>query len=329
LLSAGAAAACVFLGSEMAGRFFGGYVQHVVILMGINMLLAASLNLINGEAGQFSIGHAGFMTIGAYICGGMAVRWRDSLFTGAPENAPAFFLLLLAGGVGAGFSGLIVGLPTLRLRGDYLAIATLGFGEIVRVALLNLNSVGGARGLPGIPPCNTLVATYGVLVVAVAVLRNLSASRFGRALRALREDETAAEAIGINATKYKVAAFVVGAFFAGVAGGLYAHLYTVITPNMSGFMRSVEMVLMVVLGGSGSLTGSLIGAAVLTVLPESLRDLGASLPTYGDLRMVFYSALLIALMLARREGLLGTRELSWAVLARLGQKLGLSRGRAS
>jgi len=323
-----AVAVGLVLFEQAARAFLDEYLQHILVLMGINMLLASSLNLINGQTGQFSIGHAGFMAVGAYISGGLAVHHRQAWFGEQVANAPVFFALLVAGGCGAAVCGLLVGLPTLRLRGDYLAIATLGFGEIVRIVLLNLRVVGGARGLTDIPRCTTLLATWAVLALSIWFLRNLTGSRFGRAFRAIREDEVAAEALGINTTKYKVFAFAVGAFFAGIAGGLFAHDHTVLAPGAFGFMRSVEIILMCVLGGNGSTSGALLGAAILTGLPEALRGVQTWFGIEADLRMVVYSALLIMLMLLRPSGIMGYQELSWAALRSLGRKvvrLGTSR----
>jgi len=291
------------------------YYLRVLMLCGISVILAVSLNIINGFTGQFSIGHAGFMAIGAYgsamVSLHLGAGWVVGLAgAGVPEPAArglALTVSLVAGGVLAGIAGYLVGLPSLRLRGDYLAIVTLGFGEIIRVIINNVEAVGAARGLPGIPAWASFF-WVGLWVVVVVVLAwRLARSSHGRALFAIRDDEVAAEALGVDTTSYKVLAFVIGAFFAGVAGGLFAHYNAYLHPNSFTFIRSIEIIAMVVLGGMGSISGSILAAVVLTVLPEALR-------AAQDLRMIVYSLMLIVLMIARPQGLLGTRELSWKLL---------------
>jgi len=213
-----------------------------------------------------------------------------------------FIVAILIGGVTAGAAGFLVGLPSMRLRGDYLAIVTLGFGEIIRVAILNIDAVGGARGFAGIPQITTLSWVLGGAILTFVVIRNLLRSYHGRALLAIREDEIAAEALGVPTTRYKVTAFVISAFFAGAAGALFSH-YTYLHTNSFTFMKSIEVIVMVVLGGMGSLTGSILGAVLLTALPEALRFAAAD-------RLIIYSALLIVLMIARPQGILGHREFS-------------------
>jgi branched-chain amino acid transport system permease protein len=298
-------------------RVLSPYQLQVVVLCGINVVLAVSLNLINGFTGQFSIGHAGFMALGAYGSAmfslNLGARWVTKLQgLGLPEPiaaAPALLMALLVGGLLAALAGYLVGLPSLRLRGDYLAIVTLGFGEIIRVLILNIDVIGGARGLPGIPGwANVFWVGAGVAAV-VALSRNLAHSSHGRALFAIRDDEVAAEALGVDTTSYKVLAFVIGAFFAGVAGGLFAHFLSYLNPNSFTFIKSIEVIAMVVLGGMGSISGSVLAAIVLTLLPELLRPV-------KEYRMVIYSLMLIVLMITRPQGLLGTRELSLAWLRR-------------
>lgn len=282
------------------------YVLQILILVGVNIILATSLNLINGITGQFSLGHAGFMAVGAYTAGAMLKRYDPS----GPWQDVAFLGVLLLGGVVAAVAGLIVGIPALRLTGDYLAIATLGFGEIIAIIITNTESVGpfeigGASGLHGIPWLTHFFWVYAWCLVCVVCIWRLVHSTKGKAFLAVREDEVAATAMGIDTTFYKVMAFVIGAFFAGVAGGLSAAWVSGnIAPTGFGFMRSIEIVVMVVLGGSGSITGVILAAIVLTWLPEQLRFL-------HDWRMVIYSLLLIVMMLVRPEGLLGRRELWW------------------
>lgn len=276
------------------------YFQLIILRCGVAAIMAVSLNLINGFTGQFSLGHAGFMAIGAYVSAAITVFWM-------PHAAGAstqlwFFAALMAGGFSAALMGLVVGLPTLRLRGDYLAIATLGFAEIIRVVILNLDVVGGARGMTDIPELSNGYWIFGILAVTVWVINNLVYSIKGFALTAISEDEIATASIGISTTKYKVIAFVVGAFFAGIGGGLYAHLESYLNTNSFGFLRSFEFVAMVVLGGMGSLTGSIVAAIILTILPEALRDM-------AQFRMIIYALMLIILMLTRPSGIFGRREL--------------------
>jgi branched-chain amino acid transport system permease protein len=268
--------------------------------IGIAIILAVSLNLVNGLTGQFSIGHAGFMAVGGYVSAVLLMR--------GPAQDPyrLFFIASIAAGAGAAaLAGWLVGKPSLRLRGDYLAIVTLGFGEIIRVIILNLDFVGGARGFGDIPSLAGFFWIYLFVAVTVVTVRRMVRSARGLAFLAVREDDLAAGVMGIDSTRFKVTAFVVGSFFAGIAGGLFAHFLTYLHTNSFTFMRSIEIIVMVVLGGMGSLTGSVAAAALLTVLPELLRPL-------KEYRMVIYSALLIVLMLTRPQGVLGHRELSLA-----------------
>jgi branched-chain amino acid transport system permease protein len=292
-------------------RMLNPYLLQILVLCGINVILAVSLNLINGFTGQFSIGHAGFMALGAYGSAMFSLHvgrhWVAALgAAGVPEplaEAPALLAALVLGGLLAALAGWLVGLPSLRLRGDYLAIVTLGFGEIIRVIILNVDAVGGARGLPGIPGWVD-VFWVGLGVAAVIALSvNLAHSTHGRALFAIRDDEVAAEALGVDTTLYKVLAFVLGAFFAGIAGGLFAHFLSYLNPNSFTFLKSIEVIAMVVLGGMGSISGSVLAAILLTLLPELLRPV-------KEYRMVLYSLMLILLMILRPQGLLGTTELS-------------------
>jgi branched-chain amino acid transport system permease protein len=287
------------------------YHETIFLLAGINAILAVSLNVVNGLSGQFSLGHAGFMAVGAYVSAAFNVyllgSWQDT-----PVGAQAALAIsLFVGAVASAVVGYLVGLPALRLRGDYLAIATLGVGEIIRVIILNVDAVGGARGFTGIPPTSTAFSVYLFLAVCVAATHRLMLSTHGRALLSVREDEIAAASLGVNTTEYKVRAFVMAAGAAGVAGGFFAHYLTVLNPASFTFMRSVEVVIMVVLGGMGSITGSLVAALLLTLLPEVLRPLQAV--TGVDLRMVIYSFLLVLMMLVRPQGLFGRREI-WQVL---------------
>jgi branched-chain amino acid transport system permease protein len=268
--------------------------------IGINIILAVSLNLINGYTGQFSLGHAGFMAVGAYTAAVITNQFGELNFFAANG---IFLIALFAGGIAAAVAGLIVGIPTLRLRGDYLAIVTLGFGEIIRVIFQNMQSVGGARGLSVMHGWTDFFWAFGFAAVTVYVVTALVHSTYGRGFIAVRDDEIAASSAGINATKYKVTAFVVGAFFAGIAGGLYAHSKQFLTPGGFGFMQSISIVVMVILGGMGNTIGVIIAAILLTLLPEFLRPV-------AEYRMIIYSLLLIILMLTRPQGLFSLRKSS-------------------
>ncbi len=277
---------------------FNAYYYQIIIYIGINIILASSLNLVNGFTGQFSLGHAGFMAIGAYTA---------SLITsqlGAASGMVGSFIFLLAlltGGLIASFFGLLVGIPSLRLKGDYLAIVTLGFGEIIRVVIQNLDFLGGARGFTGIVKKTDFFWVFAVVAILLYILSNLIRSTYGKGFLAVRDDEVAAEAMGINATRYKVVAFVTAAFFAGIAGGLYAHFVTYINPSQFSFVKSIEIVVMVIIGGMGHNVGVFISAVLLTVLPEALRPI-------AEYRMVIYSLALVVIMIARPQGLFGDGE---------------------
>ena len=294
------------------------YPVFVACNIGISIIMAVSLNLINGYTGQFSLGHAGFMAVGAYVSAMVTNHFGD---LDALRASIVFTFALLMGGGAAAVAGLLVGIPTLRLRGDYLAIVTLGLGEIIRVILQNMEAVGGARGLSVSHGWTNLFWTFSLAAVTVYVVAGLVNSTYGRGFIAVRDDEVAAEAMGINSTKYKVTAFAVGAFFAGIAGGLYAHSTQFLTPNGFGFMQSIAFVVMVILGGMGNTIGVILAAILLTLLPEALRKVAGiehlpGLTTYRPLgwvtntRMIIYSLLLIILMLTRPQGLFNFRKRS-------------------
>ena len=285
------------LGVSLFSRSYNPYFLDIAVTCGINITLAVSLNLINGYTGQFSLGHAGFMAIGAYSASLLTTNFGSKLLPLVGGQTWLFFpLALYAGGLVASLAGLIVGVPSLRLKGDYLAIVTLGFGEIIRVILQNVNLVGGARGLIGIPDYTNLFWTFGLAAITIYTVWALIHSTYGRGFIAVNDDEVAAEAMGINATRYKITAFVVGAFFAGLAGGVYAHFKQYIAPQGFDFNKSIEIVVMVILGGMGNTVGVIIAAVLLTVLTESLRK-------FGDYRMILYSLLIIVLMITRPQGL--------------------------
>lgn len=260
----------------------------------INIILAVSLNLVTGFTGQFSLGHAGFMSIGAYA---------GALINMEMNSTGGFLLGTLAGAVAAAIVGIIIGIPTLRLKGDYLAIATLGMAEIIRVVFLNMNVTNGAAGLNGIPRYTNWLWLFVFTALTLVMVSNFIRSSHGRACISIREDEIAAESMGINTTKYKVTAFAVGAFFAGIAGSLYSSYFYFINPNIFGFMKSVDILVIVVFGGMGSITGSVIAAIVLAVITTFLQS-------YSELRMIIYALLLITIMLFRPQGILGTKEIT-------------------
>ena len=282
---------------SLASSRINPYFLDVTLGVGINIILAVSLNLINGYTGQFSLGHAGFMAVGAYAAALLTTNYGSKLLPLLGGQTWVLFpIALLFGGLIAAVAGLLVGVPSLRLRGDYLAIVTLGFGEIIKVILQNVDAVGGARGMIGIPAYSNIFWTFTIASLTVYVVWGLVHSTYGRGFIAVNDDEVAAEAMGINTTKYKIIAFVVGAFFAGLAGGIYAHFKQYLAPNGFDFNKSIEIVVMVILGGMGNNVGVIMAAMFLTVLTETLRR-------FGDYRMVLYSTLLIVLMLTRPQGL--------------------------
>ena len=312
------------------------YFYNIAVLIGVNIIAAVSLNLVNGYTGQFSLGHAGFMAVGAYASASVTNFAGDKILAllGGPHfysHAILFLLALGIGGLAASLVGLAVGIPSLRLKGDYLAIVTLGFGEIIRVIIQNMEAVGAARGMSVSHQFTSLAWTYGLAAVTIYVIVCLVHSTYGLGFLSVRDDEIAAEAMGVNTTKFKVIAFVIGAFFAGIAGGLYAHYIQFITPSGFDFMMSVSFVVMVILGGMGNTPGVVIAAILLTLLPEGLRAFANSqllenlthLAFHGWLgpdayaavaaktkalfsnRMIFYALLLIVMMLTRPQGLFG------------------------
>jgi len=274
------------------------YTSQVMIFAAINVILAVSLNLVMGETGQFSLCHAAFMAVGAYASALITGRALPALlphlsWTGSSWASQASFLpVLVCAGLVAAVAGLIVGGPSLRLRGDYLAMVTLGFGEIIRVLLQNTNAVGGARGMEGILPATNLFWAVGVAVVTLYTMMALVRSTYGKGFHAVRDDEIAAAAMGIDTTRFKVTAFVIGAFFAGVAGALYAHAVQFISPEGFNFLRSFEIIVMVILGGLGRPVGVAVAAILITLLNEWLRDL-------SGYRMVVYALIIILFMILR------------------------------
>lgn len=278
------------------GGILNRYQSNLFIQIGYNIILAVSLNLSCGFLGQLPLGHAGFMSVGAYASALFSMAVDLPVFVEFPAA-------LLIGGIAAGIAGIIIGLPALRLRGDYLAIITLGFGEIIRVIILNLKFTGGAFGLRGIERHSSISWVFIFTIITIFIIHTLLKSRHGRAIISIREDEIAAEASGISLTYYKTVTFAISAFFAGIAGGLYAHYLSILDPSNFGFMKSVEILVMVVLGGLGSVIGSIVSASVLTIIPELLRS-------FADYRMVAYSLLLIIVMIFKPSGLFGRYDFS-------------------
>lgn len=278
--------------SLIEGGVVSRYFRGLLVLSCINIILAIALNLITGITGQLSLGNAAFMAIGAYVSSYFSVK------VGVP-----FLGALLVGALTAGAISIVVGIPTLKLKGDYFAITTLGVCEIIRVLITNMDFIGGARGFSGIPSETTFTVAYFAMIVVLLIVVNIVNSTKGRSLIAIRENEIAAEAMGVNVTKYKVTAFFISALLTGFAGGLFAHYTAFIQPTTFNFMKSIEIVTFVVLGGMGSITGSILAAIVLTILPEMLRD-------FSEYRMVIYSLSLVMLMIFRPKGLMGTLEIT-------------------
>ncbi len=283
------------------------YYRGVILLIGINAIVTIGLNLATGMLGELCLGHAGFMAVGAYTS---ALFTLNSGLPGLVGLIPG----LILGGLLAAATAALVGVPALRLRGDYLAIITLAFGEIISVLLRSFAFTGGARGLNGIPLLTNFPLVYWILVLTIVAVYMLIRSRHGRAILAIREDDIAAEASGINVTRFKMTAFVISAAIAGIGGGLYAHYIGILSPNKFNYNYSIDYMVMVVFGGMGSITGSILSAGTLTILPELLRR-------FADYRMLVYSVLLILLMIFKPEGLLGQKEFSQRFAANLIRRL--------
>lgn len=281
------------------------YLLQILVNIGIAIVLALGLNVITGVTGQLSLGHAAFMSIGAFASAVITIKL----------NIP-FGLNLLVSGLITAAIGAAIGFPILRLTGDYLAICTLGFAEIVKVAFLNLEITNKALGLTVPPPKSPIPMPFyvwGVAILSIILVCFMKESRFGRALKAVRDDEIAAEAMGINITRYKIQSFAIGSFLAGVGGGLYAHFLNYINPSDFGFLKSVDILSMVVLGGLGSIAGTVFGASVLAAAPEFLRFM-------SQYRMLVYGALLVFMMVFRPNGLLGGVNFTDLVLRSIGRK---------
>ncbi|MBU0935175.1 MAG: branched-chain amino acid ABC transporter permease [Spirochaetes bacterium] len=311
----------------LCNAFLGPFAVRIMNLSAIYIVLALSLNLLNGFTGLFSLGHAGFMAVGAYV---------SALLTMTPAQKTMNYFLtpivpwlqniqlpfpvaLLLAGAAAAFVGFLIAAPALRLRDDYLAIATLGFAEIIRVLITNAQALtNGAQGLKGIPKFATTWVVWGCAALAVLFLVMLLRSSFGRTIKAVRDDEIAAEAMGVNVFRVKVTSFVISSFWAGIGGALLGHMITTIDPKMFTLMLTFNILLIVVLGGNGSITGSVFGAIIVTVLMEALRFLDMPMNLFfiktnglPGLRMVIFSIILMAVVLYRQRGLMGSKEFSW------------------
>ncbi len=320
---------CLFGLKLVLEEFLIDYVVRIILFAGINAILAVGLNLINGTTGQFSIGHAGFMAVGAYATAFTVIQIEDSMtatLAGLPPYLAHGLVLnvgLLVGAALAGLAGLLVGAPSLRLRGDYLAIVTLGFGEIIRLLINNTAALGGATGYGGgralgVPTYTDFFWVFAWAALIVWLVKNLTFSSYGRALMVIREDEISAESVGLPTTRFKVLAFVVSAATAGIAGGLFAHLQNTVHPDNFKFDRSIDIIVMIIVGGMGSVTGAVVGGVVVGAALELLRPFGAY-------RLVAYALLLVLLMIFRPQGILGTREFRPKAIAAMFRRRGEAR----
>ena len=311
----------------IANRNFDSYVIRILNLCAIYIILGVSLNLINGFTGQFSLGHAGFMAIGAYTSAllYMSPELKEVNFFITPLIMPfriiqmPFFLALIFSGLFSALIGFLIGIPCLRLKGDYLAIVTFGFSEIIRVIFNNLQNVtNGPIGLKGLPTYTNLWWSFGIAVLTVLVVKNLINSSYGRALKSIRENETAAEAMGVNLFFHKSLAFTIGAFFAGLGGALLGSFVMTIDPNTFSFLLTFQLIVIVIVGGLGSITGTIISAIIITVLMEILRSVEAPMNIFGlhvpgipGMRMLVFAILLMTVVLFFKKGLMGKKEWSW------------------
>jgi len=326
-----------FLFIFIADKTFGAFPLRIFNLCAIYIILALSLNLVNGFTGLFSLGHAGFMAIGAYTCALLTLSpsQKEMNFFLTPIISPLanvhipFVPALLIAGLMAALVGFLVGAPVLRLRDDYLAIATLGFSEIIRVVLTNLKPLtNGPLGLKGLPRYSTTYTVWGIAFISVVFMVALIKSAFGRSCRAIRDNEIAAQAMGINVARVKITSFVIASFMAGIGGALLGHMISTIDPRMFAFVLTYNVLLIVVLGGTGSITGSVIAAMVVTISMEFLRFLDGPLNlifvrTQGKpgVRMVVFSLLLLIVIIFRQQGLMGTKEFSWDAVSDLFRKI--------
>ncbi|MCE5192399.1 MAG: branched-chain amino acid ABC transporter permease [Candidatus Cryosericum sp.] len=284
-----------------------GYYLQLIALIGINIVMTVSLGMVNGFTGQFSIGHAGFMAVGAYTSAMITTVWLHVSVANPWVGYPVFILAILVGGLMAAGAGYLVGAPSLRLKGDYLAIVTLCANELIRTVIRVTEVLNGPRGLGGIPKFTNLEVIFVFTIVSVVLMRNYVFSSHGRSMKAIRDSEIAAEAMGINTTRQKVFVFAFSAFFAGVSGGVFAHLLQYIHPDNFSFVKSLEYLIYLYVGGSESISGAIIGPAIFTLLPELMRGL-------KDWRMVIYPLILILTMIFRTEGIMGLKEFSFILI---------------
>jgi branched-chain amino acid transport system permease protein len=290
------------------------YLLQIIMLAGINIIMTISLNLVNGFTGQFSIGHAGFMGVGAYSSAVVTTVFFHTSSWPVYFQVPIFLVSLIVGGMVAGLIGFLIGLPSLRLKGDYLAIVTLGFGELLRASIRLIDYVGGPRGLAGIPKYTNLFWVFLFTILSIYAARNFVNSSFGRACISIRENEVASEAMGIDTTKYKIISFTFASFMAGVAGGLFGHLLMFLQPDTFSFLKSIDYLVFLYAGGMSSISGSILGAGILTAVPEFLRFL-------ANWRIVIYGVLLVLLMLKQPEGFYGGKEFGFLKIVRQDKKV--------
>ena len=291
---------------NLTGILNAYYIQ-LIMLVGINVVMTVSLGMVNGFTGQFSIGHAGFMAVGAYTSAMITTVWLHTSTANPWVGYPVFIVAILAGGLMAAGAGYLVGAPSLRLKGDYLAIVTLSANELIRTVIRITDVLGGPRGLGGIPKFTTLEVVFVFAIVSVVLMRNYLFSSHGRSMKAIRDSEIAAEATGINTTKQKVFVFVFSAFFAGVSGGVFAHLLQFIHPDNFSFVKSLEYLIYLYVGGATSISGAIVGPAIFTLLPELMRSL-------QSWRMVIYPLILILTMIFRTEGIMGLKEFNFILI---------------
>jgi len=291
---------------NLAGILNAYYIQ-LIMLVGINIVMTVSLGMVNGFTGQFSIGHAGFMAVGAYTSAVITTVWLHTSTTNPWVGYPVFIVAILAGGLLAAAAGYLVGAPSLRLKGDYLAIVTLSANELIRTVIRVTDVLGGPRGLGGIPKFTTLEVVFVFAIGSVVLMRNYLFSSHGRSMKAIRDSEIAAEATGINTTRQKVFVFVFSAFFAGVSGGVFAHLLQFIHPDNFSFVKSLEYLIYLYVGGATSISGAIVGPAIFTLLPELMRSL-------QSWRMVIYPLILILTMIFRTEGIMGLKEFNFILI---------------
>ncbi|ONI47446.1 ABC transporter [Candidatus Epulonipiscium fishelsonii] len=277
------------LAACMETGVINGYISGIIVSILINIIMAVSLAFVTGYLGELVLGHAGFMGIGAYVSAIITMNMDLPMFIEFP-------LAIICGGIFAALVGILIGIPALRLRGDYLGIITLGFGEIIRIVLNNLKITNGAQGLSGVPSYSNFTITFIVVILTIVVLYKIINSRQGRVVVAIRENEIAADCVGISTFYYKTMAFSIAALFAGIGGGLYAHYHTVINPTSFGFTLSIEYLIIVVLGGMGNLFGTILAGIILGVLNEALRG-------FSEYRTIVYSLVLIAIMISRSKGI--------------------------